>query len=154
MLYKNVTGMMFAYSYLCLRKLWFFSHDIGLEIESEDVKIGKIIDEYSYKREKKNIVIDSVCIDFLEDGIVYEIKKSDAEKDMQLKQLKYYLYILNKKGVKNPIGILKIPKIKYQEEVYLTNEDITEINRQLNKINEIISNPKAPKGKTLIIETR
>ncbi len=146
---KDITGTMFAYSYLCPRKLWLFSHNISLETESEDVKIGKIIDEYTYKKEKKNINIDSVCIDFLADGIVYEVKKSLAEKDMAIKQIKYYLYILKNKGVENPLGVLKIPKIKYQEEIYLNDEDVKEIKNKLFEINKIITSAVMPKDNNL-----
>lgn len=146
---KEITGTMFAYSYLCSRKLWLFSHNIALETESEDVKIGKIIDEYTYKKEKKNINIDSVCIDFLSDGIVYEIKKSLAEKDTAIKQIKYYLYILKNKGVENPNGILKIPKIKYQEEIYLSDKDVEEIENKLLEINRIITDANMPNDKKL-----
>jgi len=136
---KKITGLMFAYSYLCMRKLWFYSQGIQMEQNSEDVKIGKLLDENSYKKEDKHILInDCVNIDYLKDGIVYEIKKSKAEKEMSVAQIKYYLYHLWKSGVASPIGILKIPSIKYQEEISLLQEDIEEIENQLIKIREII----------------
>ena len=68
---KKITGLMFAYSYLCMRKLWFYSQGIQMEQNSEDVKIGKLLDENSYKKEDKHILInDCVNIDYLKDGIV------------------------------------------------------------------------------------
>lgn len=141
---------MFAYSYLCMRKLWFYSHGIQMEQNSEDVKIGKLLDENSYKREDKHILVnDCVNIDYLKDGIVYEIKKSKAEKQMSIAQIKYYLYHLWKSGVGHPIGILKIPSIKYQEEICLLEEDILEIENQLVKIREVISKNCPPSLKEI-----
>lgn len=132
---------MFAYSYLCMRKLWFYSHGIGMEQNSEEVQIGKLLDESSYKKEDKHILVnDCINIDFLKDGIIYEIKKSKAEKQMSIAQIKYYLYHLYKSGVKDPIGVLKIPSIKYQEEISLLNEDILEIEERILEIKSIISN--------------
>lgn len=141
---------MFAYSYLCIRKLWFYSHGIGMEQNSEEVRIGKLLDENSYKKEDKHILVnDCVNIDYLKDGIVYEIKKSKAEKQMSIAQIKYYLYHLYKSGVKNPIGILKIPSIKYQEEINLPIEDIEEIEERISEIKSIISGVVAPNLKEI-----
>lgn len=146
----KVTGLMYAYSYLCFRKLWFYSHGICLEQESEDVMIGKLLDENCYAKEQKHILInDCVNIDYLKDGIVYEIKKSKAQKEMSIAQMKYYLYQLWISGVKDPLGILKIPEIKYQEEVALLPEDIAIIENQLKKIREIISTKKVPEMKKI-----
>lgn len=57
---------MMYYYYVCKRKLWYFYHEIQMEQESENVAIGKLLDETSYKREDKHINIDNVInIDFL-----------------------------------------------------------------------------------------
>lgn len=149
MYHKEISGLMFAYSMLCMRKLWFYSYDIQMEQESEDVSIGKIIDENSFGREKKNIIIDSVCIDYLKDGIVYEIKKSKAEKKMSIYQVQFYLYQLYKKGVQNPIGILKIPSLKYEEEIVLEPEDIILIEKKMEEIKAIIEDSKIPEEKEI-----
>lgn len=142
---KKITGLMFAYYHLCARKLWFYSHGIGMEQNSEEVQIGKLLDENSYRKEEKHILInDCVNIDYLKNGIVYEIKKSKAEKEMSIAQIKYYLYHLWKSGVENPIGILKIPSIKYQEEICLLEEDIEKIECRLKEIREIIASKKVP----------
>ena len=52
---KEISGTMYSYSYLCDRKLWLYSKDIVMEQESEYVSMGKIIDEESYKRDKKHL---------------------------------------------------------------------------------------------------
>lgn len=63
-----VTGTEFNYYLLCKRKLWLFSRNVEMEYTSDNVLIGKLIDEETYQREKKGIVIDgAVKIDFLDD---------------------------------------------------------------------------------------
>ena len=91
---KRINGTMYSYSFLCNRKLWFYTKDIVMEDTNENVMIGKIIDEESYKRDKKHLYLDDlVCIDIVRDNVICEIKKSSAKKDMAIEQLKYYLYI-------------------------------------------------------------
>ena len=47
---ENITGMMVYYYFVCERKLWYFCHEITMETENEDVLLGKLLDESSYKR--------------------------------------------------------------------------------------------------------
>lgn len=60
----DITGMQIYYYYVCKRKLWYFVNGLTMESENENVKIGKIVDETSYKNEKKHILInDTINID-------------------------------------------------------------------------------------------
>lgn len=52
---KEITGMMMYYFYVCKRKLWYFYYEIKMEQESQNVSIGKLLDETSYGREDKHI---------------------------------------------------------------------------------------------------
>ena len=73
---------MFAYSLICPRKLWYYSKGITMEDTSEYVSLGKLIDENTYNKERKHIFInDSINIDFMKNGIIYEIKKSKSLKE-------------------------------------------------------------------------
>lgn len=47
---ERITGVMIYYYFVCKRKLWYFCHDIRMETENEDVMLGKILDESSYKK--------------------------------------------------------------------------------------------------------
>ena len=49
----KITGIMIYYYFICERKLWYFSNQINMEQNSELVQIGKLIDETTYQREKK-----------------------------------------------------------------------------------------------------
>ena len=142
---RKITGTMYSYYFLCKRKLWLFNKGISLEHENENVQIGKIIDETSYIKERKHILLDdSINIDYIKDGIVYEIKKSNKEKQMAVNQIKYYLYILNKNNFENTKGILNIPKERVTEEVILTQEDAVNIEDNLQQIKKILNQEKAP----------
>lgn len=43
----NVTGTEFNYYHICRRKLWLFSHGIQMEHTSDNVLIGKLIDDFN-----------------------------------------------------------------------------------------------------------
>src|SRR5215210_1291667 len=80
------TGTQVNYYAVCKRKLWLFSHDVEMERESENVQLGKLVGEESYRREQKEIALDErVLLDWIElkdnaDGTktVHEVKKSKA----------------------------------------------------------------------------
>lgn len=134
----NIGGLAFSYSVLCPRKLWLYQNNINLEEGNEDVKIGKNIEQNYYKQEEKGIQIDGINIDYLKNGIIYEIKKSSHSKEFALQQIKYYLYTLEQKGMKDVKGILKVPTERYQEYVELSLEDRLFIQNQLEKIEKIL----------------
>ncbi|MEG0221892.1 MAG: CRISPR-associated protein Cas4 [Clostridia bacterium] len=137
---KKITGTIYAYSFLCDRKMWLYANDISMESENENVKLGKSIEENYYKRESKNILIDdTINIDYIKNNIIFEIKKSSKEKQMGINQIKFYLYNLRLKGIENKHGILSIPTERYTEEVYLQEEDVIIINNNIEKIKSIIN---------------
>ena len=89
---KEITGVMVYYYQVCARKLWYFYHEIQMEQENENVKIGKILDEETYQREDKYINIDNIInIDFIRSqGVLHEVKKSRKIEEAGILQVKYY----------------------------------------------------------------
>ena len=87
---ERITGVMIYYYFVCKRKLWYFCHDIRMETENEDVMLGKILDESSYKKKDKHVNIDDIInIDFIsEHKELHEIKKSKAVEDAGIWQVK------------------------------------------------------------------
>ncbi len=142
----KVTGVIFYYYYVCERKMWFFSRDIALEEGHENVEIGKIIDDTTYKRTKKHIQIDeTINIDFLKDWeIIHEIKKSASIEEASIMQVKYYLYYLNNKGIAVSKGILDYPLLRQRKEVLLEGKDIEVIKKTISEIEKIIKAPLPP----------
>ena len=141
---RAVTGAMVYYYYVCNRKLWYFSHQLDMEHTSDLVQIGKLIDEESYGREKKHIMVDDIIsIDFLKSWkVVHEIKKSKSIEQASIWQLKYYMWILEKKGIDVEKGVLDFPKIRKREIVYLVEEDKKEIENTLTEIEKIVTTAK------------
>ena len=109
----NITGIMVYYYFICERRLWYFANQINMEQNSELVQIGKIIDETTYKREKKGILIDNtINIDFINNGaVLHEVKKTKSIEEAGIWQLKYYMYYLEQKGIENIVEQDKPPKV-------------------------------------------
>ena len=150
---REISGMMFYYYFVCKRKLWFFANEIQMESENEDVIIGKLIDENSYSRELKHVLIDNtVNIDFIKEWkILHEVKKQKSVEEAGIWQLKYYIYFLRKRGINIEKGILDYPKLKKREEIFLTEEDKKRIEEILLEIREIINLKLPPKLEKLKI---
>lgn len=136
---ERITGVMIYYYFVCKRKLWYFCHEINMESENENVMLGKLLDEHSYKRDEKHINIDNVInIDFIkEHHELHEIKKSKAIEEAGIWQVKYYLYYLYKRGVKNIKGKIDYPLLKKNIIVELTNEDVEKLEGIISEICKI-----------------
>ncbi|MGL4946770.1 MAG: CRISPR-associated protein Cas4 [Cetobacterium sp.] len=150
---KKITGIMFYYYFVCKRKLWLFSKDITFEDENEHVALGKLLDESSYSKQEKHIMIDdTINIDFLKKWkVLHEVKKSKSIEEASIWQVKYYLYFLKKKNVDVEKGILDFPKLKEIQEVVLEEEDISKIENILKEIDNIQQSSYPPTFKKISI---
>lgn len=136
---REITGMMIYYYIVCKRKLWYFYNEITMESTNEDVQLGKVIDENSYKNDEKHININNVInIDFIKkDNVLHEIKKSKAIEEASIWQVKYYLYYLKQRGVITK-GIIDYPLLKQTVNIELDENDETKIEYMLNDIYEFV----------------
>ena len=143
----KITGNMVNYYFVCARKLWLFSHQIQFENENENVKLGKILDENSYGRSEKHVMLDNVVnLDMIENwSVIHEIKKTKAIEPAAEWQLKYYMYYLEKKGIKIKKGILDYPKLKQRYEFHLTEKDRRKLELYLTEIEKIVRQGTPPK---------
>jgi CRISPR-associated exonuclease Cas4 len=135
----KITGIMFYYYFVCKRKLWCFLKGIQLENSSENVMLGKLLDESSYSRERKHILIDeAVNVDFMDDWkVIHEIKKSKSIEEASIWQVKYYLYFLNKRGIEVEKGILDFPLLKERRHIVLEDGDIEKIEQIVDEIRQM-----------------
>ncbi|MFA5449143.1 MAG: CRISPR-associated protein Cas4 [Clostridia bacterium] len=141
---QQVSGTLYSYFFLCTRKLWLYHHHISFESEHSAVQLGKELDETSYQRERRQIDIDGIAkIDYIKDGVVYEVKKSDKQSQMAINQLKYYLYLLHLKGV-SMTGQINYPLLKKTLKVTLSQDDIEEIENNLKSIEHEVSKNEPP----------
>jgi len=138
---KRITGVMVYYYFVCQRKLWFFSRDLNMEHDSDLVGIGKLIDETTYIRERKNIMIDeSINIDFVKDWrIIHEVKKSKKLNEASKWQVKYYMWLLSENGINIQKGIIDYPLLRKREEIFLNEDDKVRLQSVLMEIKNIVS---------------
>jgi len=142
------TGTQINYYLVCPRKLWLFSHGLGMEHTSDLVSIGKLVHEEGYKRKFKEVEIERIKIDFLERGgvEVHEVKKSRRIEKAHRLQLLYYLYYLWRKGIEAR-GVINYPLLRRKVVEELTEEARAEIERILAEVESVLSmgNPPPPK---------
>jgi len=140
------TGTQINYFFVCKRKLWLFTKDIRFENENEYVQLGRLIDEFSYPRKKKQIEIGKIKIDFMDgkSGVIHEVKKSRKIENAHIWQLKYYLYWLWTKGIEDITGELDYPKLKKREIIALSQKDLEEFPLLFEQIKSILDQPRPP----------
>jgi CRISPR-associated exonuclease Cas4 len=150
----RIGGTEVHYYVLCPRKLWWYAH--GMEQEhvsgatgAENVALGQLLHRESYPdQQRKDILIDDLLrLDFTEDGIVHEIKKSKGGEKAARYQLLYYLYYLkHEKGIVTT-GMIDYPLLRRREEVMLTPEleaDVEQIIAGVQATREMGQPPPVP----------
>ena len=149
------TGTQINYFVVCPTKLWYFSHGISMEQTSDLVAIGKFIHENTYKKNKKEVLIDSkIGIDFIKKGeniVLHEVKKSKKLERAHYFQLLYYIYYLKRiKGIENVSGEIDYPEQRETKAVELTEQagkELEEIMQNIPKILALDSPPMPEKKK-------
>lgn len=143
----NITGIMVYYYFICERRLWYFTNQINMEQNSELVQIGKLIDESTYKKEKKGILIDNtINIDFINNGaVLHEVKKTKSIEEAGIWQLKYYMYYLEQKGIENIKAEIDFPLLREKREIILEDRDKEVLENVIKNIENIVKQDKPPK---------
>ena len=144
----SITGIMVYYYFICERRLWYFANQINMEQNSELVQIGKIIDETTYSREKKGILIDNtINIDFInKTAVLHEIKKTKSIEEAGIWQLKYYIYYLEQKGIENIKAEIDFPLLREKKKIILEDEDREVLKNVAISIENIVEQDKPPKA--------
>lgn len=143
----SITGTQISYLFICPTKLWYFSHHLHMEHSSDLVAAGRFIHESSYRREKKDIQIDGIAIDFIRkgDGIeLHEVKKSPKMEKSHEMQTLYYIYVLKKKGI-TATAVIDYPLLRQRKRLELDAEkeaDIEQAVAQVGKITALQAPPK------------
>lgn len=134
----RVTGVMVQYYFVCKRELWFESRDIEINRDNPDVAKGTSVDKTAYTEERRNIQLNMISIDLLQDGRVIEVKPSSIMPDPSRKQLTYYLWYLKHVHGVNKDGVLAHPDERKREEIVLTEKRETEIEEAIRGIHELV----------------
>lgn len=116
-----------------------------MEQESDRVKMGKLVHEKSYERQKKEISIDNkIVLDWQSDGVIHEVKLTDSMEEAHEFQLLYYIYYLKQKGVEGLTGQIDYPRLRQTKEIELTPEKETELEKALTEMDRILTLDKPP----------
>ena len=149
------------YYVLCRRKLWWFTH--GIEQEhvdgnqgAENVALGQLLHQGTFPekdgRRKEAMIDGKLRIDFTEDGLVHEVKKSRGGDRATKMQVLYYLWYLKyEKGIVTS-GVIHYPKEKRTVPVVLTEQaerDVEEVIDGVAETKILESPPEIEKPMTI-----
>ena len=149
----TVNGTLIQQYYICKREVWLTAHNLSGDQDNENLVIGRVIGENSYKREKKEVDLGHAKIDLVrtENGqvIIGEVKKSSKFIESSSKQLLFYLLQMKEMGIEAK-GELLVPEEKRKIEVVLDPKNENEIRNTIEDIERIAGSelpPKATKNK-------
>jgi CRISPR-associated exonuclease Cas4 len=138
----GIGGTLIWYYFICPRQVWLIAHQLTPDGEDTNIQIGRLIDETSYAREKKQLIVGSSKMDIFRaesDGLVVgEVKKSSRYRRSARMQLAFYLKELRGRGV-HARGELRFPREKEIESVELTDTLIGELDKAEAHIREIVA---------------
>lgn len=156
---SRVSGVEVNYCELCQRKLWWYvrrydQESAGGNEGAELVALGTLIHEESYPAQtRKEVLIDDLLrLDFTEDGVVHEVKKTKTMERASEIQLLYYLYYL--KHVKGIVttGELDYPLLRRTKQVALSSENERAVEEAIDgviRIREMATPPIVEKPMTI-----
>ena len=147
----RIGGTEVHYFVICPRKLWWYSHGIQQEHTggtegSQNVEIGALLHETTYpEQRRKDILIDDLIrLDFTDEGVIHEIKKSKGGLKATQFQLLYYLYYLkHEKGVETT-GMIDFPKLRQRQKIELTPENEAEVEKIIAGVQIVRESPAPP----------
>lgn len=135
--------------HVCKRELWLHANSIRFEHTSDLVYEGKLIHEDSYPQRSEKyeeVELDGIKVDFYDskNKVIHEIKKSDKAEEAHKWQVRYYIYVFERNGIKDVKGMLEYPTLRKKEEVILTNDDRLKIQEIEKDIAQIIESDECP----------
>jgi CRISPR-associated exonuclease Cas4 len=129
--------------------MWLHANEIRFEDTSEDVAMGKLIEDTTYLYRNSNyeqIEFEGIKIDFYDhkNRVIHETKKSPKFEHTHIWQIKYYIYVLQKNGIEGITGILEYPTERKTHKITLEEDDIKEIEKISAEILDIIGDGSCP----------
>jgi len=143
----NVSGTLVWYYYICPREVWLIGHQINPDEDDANVNLGRFIQDYSYPRERKELLVGHSKMDVFrasdEGFVIGEVKKSSKYRSSARMQLAFYLSELKQRGIVAR-GELRFPREKRKEEVILDEQTELELDRVRREILRILYLPGPP----------
>lgn len=128
------------YYAICKREVWLMAHCIAPDEEHQSLEIGRAVHESFYEEMKKEIEAEGMKIDVVSgsEGVIYEVKSSSKFVEATKLQLGYYLYRLERMGVKVD-GVIVVPKERRRIRVNLDDQLRERVIEALKDIQQICS---------------
>lgn len=144
-----VTATHINYYHVCKRKLWLFGNGINMEQTSDLVAEGKLVHETSYPNRAaryEEVKIGGSVIDFYDprEKVIHEIKKSSSKEEAHVWQVKYYLYLFEKEGIEDVVGILEYPLLRETVRVELEEGEREILLNMETEIRRIVLGEECP----------
>lgn len=157
---STITGTIFSYFLICPRKAWLHHKGICMEQESEDVALGKLLDETSYRRSEKHLdlyasapgnipLVGKIDRAMLKEGVLHETKKGRSCKEAHQWQVRFYLWLLKLNGVSGPgdtpfRGQIDYPALRRSEPVELSEAHEQDFSLMLKELCQLIASDHPP----------
>jgi len=121
------------------------AHSITPDEEHQALEMGRVVHESFYTRMRKEVEAEGMKIDVVdkEGGLLYEVKTSSKFLDATKLQLGYYLWRLERMGLKVK-GIIAVPREKRRIPVRLDDELRARVVSALRDISSLCAEPLPP----------
>ncbi len=145
----RITGSMVQAYTVCPRQAWLSSRQICPDEDNLYLALGRLIDQQSYSRERKEVRLGHLCLDLVRRGskqlVVGEVKKSSRAREAARLQLAFYLHELATMGIEAE-GELLFPEERRKERVILDEAMSQQIANIKSEITTLVSKeyPPAP----------
>jgi CRISPR-associated exonuclease Cas4 len=143
----RVTGSLVQAYTVCPRQAWLASRKICPDEDNVYLALGRLIDQQSYEREKKEIRLGHLCLDLVRRGkkqlVVGEVKKSSRAREAAKLQLAFYLHELAAMGIEAE-GELLFPEERRKERVILDEAMSQQVAEIKASITALVSEEKPP----------
>lgn len=145
-----ITATYINYYHICKHKLWLFSHGISMEHSSGLVAEGKVLHDTAYKQRPakyREVLLNGSKIDYYDPKakVVHEVKKSDSMYEVDVWQVKYYIWLFELNGILGVIGKIEYPYLRETKKVMLEERDKTYLKRVLQEVENIIAGTSPPR---------
>jgi CRISPR-associated exonuclease Cas4 len=115
-----------------------------MEQNSQTVAEGKLIGETTYQRRAKKwkeLSLGNSKIDHFDPvtNTIREVKKSRKLEHAHIAQVKYYLFLLEQRGILKAKGLIEYPKERRTKEVVLDAESRKEVMGWMAEVERIIN---------------
>lgn len=155
-----IGGMLFSYFLICPRKAWLVRQGVWMEQESEDVALGRLLDETSYSRSEKHLdlfattpdgipIVGKIDRAMLKEGVLHETKKGRSCQEAHQWQVRFYLWLLKLNGVSGPggkpfRGQIDYPALRRSEPVELFEEHESRLTKLTEDLVNLLDSEHPP----------